>query len=779
MNVVGERELGRGSLDFFAYRRHWILLPLFAATVFLNAALLFAVEPLVAKMILPKLGGTPAVWNTCMVFYQAVLLGGYACAHASSTWLNVRRQSALLVILQLVVFLVLPIHLGANVNSSVPHESNPIPWLLGLMLVVVGLPFFVVAMTGPLLQRWFSATAHREAHDPYFLYGPSNLGSIIALLSYPLFVEPKWGLADQAWLWAVGYGVVVFFTFTIAVLLRRPGVVVPTAEHALDGPTPGARSRGRRLRWIVLAFIPSSMMLGVTTYLTTNIATIPLLWVLPLALYLLSFILVFGRKTLVPHRLVQRALPIAILLLCVALLADDMEPPVLLLIGLHLGAFFIAALFCHGELARDRPEPRYLTEFYFWLALGGVLGGLFNGLVAPLIFNRVVEYPLILVLLSLVRRPTRHTVPKPWSRRFDYALPLALGAMTAGVVWGLQDRHLDPPQLRVALMFGVPAVLCYMLVDRPLRFALGVAALLLAGSLYTGEHGRPLHTERSFFGVLRITLDPTATLRQLVHGNTVHGRQRIDSESPPEPLAYYHRSGPIGQFFEALGPRLANGRIAVVGLGVGSMAAYATPRQEWTFYEIDPAVYRIASNPAFFSFLENCRAAKLEVLLGDARLRLEEAPNRYYDLIVLDAFSSDAVPVHLLTREALNLYLAKSTDHGLLAFHISNRYLDLKPVIANLARDAEDLDLEPIPGNGNRCGLVCRCREDLDVTPDEKAAGKSPSQWVVLARSTADLGKLAKSIRWHPLDQRPDLPVWRDDFSNLLGVFRWRDWGVD
>jgi SAM-dependent methyltransferase len=744
-----------------------IALPLlFAVTVFVNAALLFGVEPMIAKMILPKLGGTPAVWNTCLVFFQAVLLAGYAAAHGLTRWLGLRPQVVLTLVLQGLVFLVLPIHIAAPFMRSVPHESHPIPWLLGLLLAMAGLPFFVLAATGPLLQKWFAGTNHPAAADPYFLYGASNLGSMLALLSYPCLVEPKFRLEEQTSWWAVGFGLLLVLTLGCGFWSpRSPAVSVGGYSPPPSGPgEPERLAIRRRAKWVALAFVPSSLMLGVTTYLSTDIATIPLLWVIPLALYLLTFILAFARWQLIPHRLMRRTLPLGILLLTICLLSEDMQPPIWLLIPLHLLTFFGAGLFCHGELARDRPGPAHLTEFYLWLAVGGVLGGLFNALVAPLVFNRIVEYPLALVLLCLLRPGPPKARLGRWSRWLDWGLPLALGGLTAGLIVRLPSQSLEPLQLRLGLMFGLPAVLCYTFVDRPRRFALGVTALLVAGLLYTGAHGRPLYTERSFFGVLRVTLDPTGTFRQLVHGNTVHGRQRIDEEGPPVPRSYYHRDGPIGRLFAVLprmNPQFAEARIGVVGLGVGSLAAYAEPGQQWTFYEIDPAVKRLASNPAYFTFLQKCRAEKLDVVLGDARLRLEDAPEHHYDLFILDAFSSDAVPVHLLTREAMRLYRDKLAPGGLLAFHISNRYLDLKPVLGNLAADAE---------------WSCRVREDLGGV--DKDSGKDPSVWVVMANSKNALEPLSKAL-WEPLPGHPGVEVWKDDFSNLLGIFKWQEWGGD
>lgn len=741
---------------------------LFAAAVTLNAFLLFAVEPLIARMILPLLGGTPAVWNTCMVFFQAMLLAGYAAAHALTTRLRLRTQTLLYPCLLLPVFLVLPIRIGEGTLRAVPHESNPVFWLLGLLVVLVGLPFLVVATTGALLQKWFASTDHPAAKDPYFLYATSNLGSMAALISYPLLMEPKFRLVHQTWLWTAGYWLLAVLVLGCALVANRSRVAEPWPVPAWEDVGDEGITFGRRLRWIALAFVPSSLLLGVTTYLSTDIATIPLLWIIPLAIYLLTFIIVFSRRPLVPHWLAGRALPMGILVLTVLLLAEDLQPPISLVVVLHLLTFFVAALFCHGELAADRPSARHLTEFYLWLAVGGVLGGLFNVLLAPVLFSRIIEYPVALVLVCLLRRRPAGSSSSPLSAWLDYLLPAVLGGMTAALILGAEKFGLKSNQLNVALMFGLPAVLCYALETRPLRFALGVAAIMAASVLHTTGQGKPLYTERSFFGVLRVTMDRTKTYYQLVHGNTIHGRHNLQptgSDGRQEPLSYYHRTGPIGQVFEKIRPRFAKARVGVVGLGVGALAWYARPEEEWTYYEIDPAVKRLAANTTYFTYLRDCRASQMDVVLGDARLRLREAPDHHYDLLVLDAFSSDAVPVHLLTREALDLYLSKLAPGGVLACHISNRFLDLRPVWANLARDA---------------GLVCRCREDLNVGPVETAEGKDPSQWVVLANTAADLGPIQRSVFWDDLLKTPPRgEMWTDDFSNILSIFKWFDWERD
>jgi spermidine synthase len=496
-------------------------------------------------------------------------------------------------------------------------------------------------------------------------------------------------------------------------------------------------------------------MLGVTTYLSTDIAAIPLLWVLPLSLYLLSFVVTFARRPRRPLRGAARALPMAVLVLSFTTLFEVV--PLAFALPLHLVTFFQAALVCHGQLADDRPPARHLTAFYLSLSLGGVLGGLFNAVVAPLVFDRVVEYPLALVLLCLLRPAADRLERGARQRWLDLGLPAALGALlAAALVLGLPALHGLSPELALTLLSAPAILICYSFKERPVRFALGIGVVLLVGGLSPASPERTLHRERSFFGVLRVLEDARGNHR-LAHGNTLHGQQNFTS-ARGEPLTYYHRTGPIGHVLAAFQQRTGPRSIAVVGLGAGSLACYARGEEDWTFYEIDPAVERVARNPQYFTFLQDSRARKLNVVLGDARLRLQDAPEREYELIVLDAFSSDAIPVHLLTREAWTLYLGKLAPAGLLAVHISNRSLDLKPVLRELARDAQ---------------LVNRFWRDEDLSPQEQQMGKTPSEWVVMARQEGDLGELARDPRWGPLPEWPRVSVWRDDFSNILSVLPW------
>ncbi|MBI4355428.1 MAG: fused MFS/spermidine synthase [Candidatus Omnitrophica bacterium] len=740
------------------------MVALFSLTLFTSAWLLFMVQLMFAKMALPLLGGTPAVWNTCVVFFQAALLAGYGYAHATTAGLGLRRQSRLHLVLVLIPLAFLPLRVPAG--WAPPVQTNPIPWLLGLMTLTVGVPFFVVSSSAPMLQRWFTGTGHPASGDPYFLYAASNLGSLSALLAYPVLVEPYLRLADQSRLWAAGYSCLIvlmsvcaFLVWRSGAAIRRPGsssasAAAPVAgsiEHA-GGPTVS-----RRLWWVLLSFVPSSYMLGVTTHISTDVAAIPLLWVVPLALYLLTFIIVFARRPPVPHRWMVRWLPLIVLPLAV-MMVTKVTKPMWGMILLHLATFFVAAMVCHGELAQERPQPRHLTEYYLYMSLGGVLGGVFNALVAPLVFNTVLEYPLAIVLACLLRPSTIVGQPRPRSHWLDVALPLALGALVAGLVLHLKFFGAKPRWLWLGLLCVPTTFICYSFRYRPIRFGLGLGAFLMVGMFLTADWERALHVERSFFGVYRVmfTRKASGAFYDLYHGTTLHGRQSLDPARRCEPLSYYHPTGPLGQIFAAFNETAKRPQVAVVGLGTGSTAGYAKPGQRWTFYEIDPAVERLARNPRYFTFLQDC-APDAHVVLGDARLSLLRASDRDYGLIIVDAFSSDAIPVHLITRQAVALYLRKLSPGGLLAFHISNRYLELQPVLGDLAAGAQ---------------LVCVAQLEKAVAQADWDQGKSSSQWVVMARRQGDLGPLASDARWERVTGRPGAEEWTDDFSNIVSVFR-------
>jgi len=746
------------------------LLLLFVLSLFVSATLLFWIEPLFAKMILPMLGGSPAVWNTCIVFYQAMLLAGYVYAHVTTRLLKIRLQTIFHLGLLFLVFFTLPISISDGWTP--PVTSNPIPWLFLLLLVSIGLPFFAISTNAPLLQKWFSTTRHPSAKDPYFLYSASNLGSMGALLGYPFFIERYLSLAEQSRLWTGGYVFWAGLISVCAVIVLRSsrnreshldsGAVPDFESIALADHSTGELKVSQRIRWVLLSFAPSSLLLGVTNYITTDIAQVPLLWVIPLAIYLLTFILVFATKPILPYKLMVRAQPLLLLPIMIPFYWGFTIIS-WVIIPLHLLAFFVTAMVCHGELANSRPSTTHLTEFYLWLSVGGVLGGLFNVIVAPVTFDSLAEYPLVIVLACLLRPSLVPDAAKVYRRWLDVGLPLITLIVFGTARWGFgKIMSLGSTRLESIPGFGLIAVIlvsclagviCLSFSDRPIRFGLCLGGLMLAGTLCAPGQNQLLYSERNFFGILKVLYEPKSDCHLLFHGTTIHGAQSRNPALSREPLTYYHRTGPLGQVFET--PASGKSRVAIIGLGTGSIACYGKPGQLFTFYEIDPAVERIARDKRYFTFVSEC-PAKVDVVLGDARLSLSRTPDHRYDLIILDAFSSDSIPIHLLTREAIKLYLKKLANKGLLAFHVSNRYLNLQPILGDLAQDA---------------GLRCLVQEDRKVSEAEKKAKKCPSDWVVMASGKSDLGKLIEDPRWKTLPGRPGTRLWTDDFSNVLSVF--------
>jgi hypothetical protein len=786
----------------------------FSATLFLSAFLLFLIQPMIGKMVLPLLGGSPMVWNTCMVFFQVTLLAGYLYAHLLSRMLDVRRAICVHVLLMLpvigtLIFVTLPYSLAhgpaagsgrllPDIPSGVFTElrdrlhldtaqDRPIVFLLATLALSVGAPLFLLSASAPLCQRWFAHTAHSASRDPYFLYAASNAGSLLALLAYPILVEPNLGLLDQASAWAVGYVVVVVLlgacgvSVLISLARPRPQLFEPAAVPRLtDQPL----TFGRRFRWLFLAAVPSSLLLGVTTHLTTDVAALPLFWVVPLALYLLTFILAFRRSSVSNSR-VRVGFMATLVILQTQALAHGLTNPPWLLFPLHLIAFFAIALVCHGELAASRPSSEHLTEFYLWLSLGGVLGGMFNTLVAPWLFDLTFELPLAIVLACLLMPRLTESSDKRFVNWLDLWLPVLLGLLVATAALTIGTSFWP----HVVLVGVLPSLICLGFVRRPVRFALGVGALMLAGSLgSTSVSERHLvYIERNFFGTIRVVDGMTdertpRRYREFIHGTTTHGRQILsdDRVERNEPLAYFGRSGPVGDIFASLPPKQRFSRsFGILGLGIGTLASYfdvvEEPAQTWFFYEIDPAVIEVAKGR--FNYLSDVPIAKkgqkyvfplkeklaflLDIYPGDARLGLERSVMNRLDILFADAFSSDAVPVHLLTREALGLYMRSIQPAGFIVFNVTNRYLDLEPVLGDLAADA---------------GLVCIARRQgaEELSAEDFGKGIRPSHWVVMARKEEDLGNLAKNPRWHKVEGRPGVRVWSDDYSNLLGAFRWR-----
>jgi hypothetical protein len=746
------------------------LLPvlLFGTTLFASSALLFLVEPMFTKLVVPLLGSSPSVWNTAVLFFQAALLAGYAYSHLTTKWLGVRRQAVLHLAVLSLPLLVLPIGIPRDWNP--PSQHTPVLWLLGLLAFTVGPPFFVISSAGPLLQRWFASGSHARSADPYFLYRASNLGSAVGLIAYPALVEPSLRLHEQTSLWSLGYAGVIVLTIGCAVFVWRSppnssGVGVSRVNDPLARS--GQPTSRDRARWLTLSFVPASLMLGVTSYLTVDITPMPLLWVIPLGIYLLSFVLAFSPRFLEALPWVGRAFPIAALPTVLTIVLKGGRPFWLLMV-LHLLTFLLAALVSHGRLAQSRPAARFLTEFYLWIAVGGVLGGVFNALIAPVVFDSFVEYPLMIVVALMLRPPPvraqqaegSHEEKSPsWTAvLLDLVLPVLLGLFVVALLFIVGSRANTEEVVARAILVGIPALICVVFLDRPVRFAFGLAAILLA-TASLGAQGRTLYASRTFFGVNRVEADTRKGLHVLLNGTTVHGTQSTKPEYRDEPLAYYSRSGPLGDVFRAFDSREADQDIAVVGLGTGAMACYSRPGEVWTFYEIDPEVSRIARDTKLFTFLRDCIDPRaLRVLFGDARLSLSRAREHQYGLIAIDAFNSDAIPVHLLTREALRLYLSKLAPRGVLAFHISNNFVDLHPVLAAAAADA---------------GLTAFARSAASTKPPGGPGGIFPSEWVVMAKNIRDLGALSTDPGWHQLRAQIRFPLWTDDFSNLLRVFRW------
>ncbi|HST58292.1 MAG TPA: fused MFS/spermidine synthase [Longimicrobium sp.] len=842
------------------------LLAMFTAAVFLSAFLLFLVQPMFGKMVLPLLGGSPAVWNTCMLFFQAALLGGYLYAHVSSRW-TVRRQAIVHLALLALAALALPV----TVRGAVPPGGGaPIPWLLALMAMTVGAPFLMLSGTGVVLQRWFSRSGHPQAAEPYQLYAASNLGSALALLAYPFLMEPRMRLAGQSGTWAIGYGLLALLIAACAWRVWRtadalasiqspvssesaaadasvssasaasmdapastastaadasiasaestasagsiasPGSTASAGSIASPGSTASAESSAslgsaaadvsiasanttastgstasvespasagsiaadtsiaspattataevraegaptlrERLIWTGLAFIPSSLLLAVTTYVTTDLSPAPLLWVLPLALYLLSFTLVFARRPLLPHAWMVAVQPAAIGA-AVLLLAGGHLKSVAFAVPLHLLGLFVVSMTAHGELARRRPHPRHLTEFYLWISVGGVLGGVFNALVAPVVFNDVWEYPIILALACLAR---------PWpEERLDWRkhlFALVRAAAFAYALIYLTRQDTLAPLVVVIVGFLLVSLLSVGLRRTPVWLMACIGTVLAVRVYATLTEPGVLLAERTFFGRYKVMhFEPAGGFHVLRHGSTLHGAQSLQPNRRREPLTYYLQHGPLGQIFFASILRQGERRVAVVGLGTGTTAAYISEGEQWTFYEIDPGIERIARDTAYFTYMSDA-PVRPRVVLGDARLQLARDSAQKYDLILLDAFSSDAIPVHLITREALDTYLSRLAPGGIVAFHVSNRYLDLEPVVAALAKDR---------------GLAARAGQGPRGMRDTY---ESNSTWIALARQEADLGPLTADVQWWVPRLRDDVDVWTDDYSSLLTVFEW------
>lgn len=760
--------------------------PAYVASIFASAFLLFLIQPLVARMLLPQYGGTPAVWNTALVFFQCMLVAGYAYAHLSLRALGARRQLVLQAAVIVLPLLFLPP--AASTVSRLADSGRPVQSVMLVLTALVGLPFFVLASNSSLIQRWYSLSGLTGADRPYRLYAASNLGSMLALLAYPFVVEPIWGLDRQAGLWSIGY--LIFAGLTLGVMaytgrrlgrrtgqsVAEPGVpsdaddperhaaanLSPAGDPELVDPATAipAPTPGRRLGWALRAAIAVSLLLSTTMQITTDVAPVPLLWIAPLALYLLTFIIAFARPAAIP----RRGLAAATLMLVTLSLAIMLLPGSLVLlevnVGLPLLILAAGALLCHVDIARDPPAPAWLTEYYLWISVGGAVGGILNSLVAPVVFHSVAEYPItfgLLVLVALFPPGAAPALPGRDLRR-PAAWVLILG-MAAAALWSAANIDSAPPLLLVAVVLPqlvlVLGLVVLWLADRRGeaggRWAFAYAVALAVGLVIGGylKPERVVDRGRGFFGVLRVI--EIGDVRELYHGAIVHGSQSHDPALRRVPGTYYHPRTPMGRL---VGQAPDGAALGLIGLGTGALAALCKPGQTMTYFEIDPLVARMAHED--FTFLADAPCHP-QVVLGDGRLRIAEQPDRAYDSLIVDAFSGDAVPIHLLTAEALALYLRKLNPHGILAFHISNRYVDLRPVLASAAAEA------------SLAGAAIKWQPD-EASRDE---GARDSDVVALSPDPAVIERLIRAeAGWEPLG--PDRGIrWTDNHADLLSVLEW------
>ena len=731
-------------------RSSWALVSVFTLSIFLSATLLFSVQPLFAKLVLPLLGGSSSVWNTAMVFFQGMLLGGYIYAHLISKYLKLPLQIICHgIVLSLGLFF-LPLAIASGWTP--PEGGAQSFWLIGLFAVSVGMPFFAISANAPLLQRWFSRTDHKDAQDPYFLYAASNAGSLLSLCLYPILFEPLLRLQAQTEIWAKGYWalIAVILAAGLFAFLNRAKDAETVKSEALPAEKITAK---QRVFWIFLAFIPSSLMLGVTSHMANNIASAPFLWIIPLALYLLTFVIVFAKKPIVTPKQLAILFPWVIL---VALIAGFvLKLFVLVSIGLSLICYFTIALYCHGRLVEARPDVANLTEFYIWMSFGGVLGGVFNALIAPAIFPNVYEYLIILIAAQLA-------VPPKTEMSFDVikgkAIHLAKYAIPAVIIYkGLALTGLDA---RIGAFIGGGVFLLGLsrMRGQTKTFFLDLGILAVLVMLVPTLYHKPILTDRSFFGVLHVkeVESEHGLVHKFVHGDTIHNYQFRDAEKRKIPLAYYAPGNTFDMAMQAARVESPQMSIAMVGLGAGAMACYEKPGDNWTYYEIDPAVVDMATNPEYFSFMSDCSVAS-DIRIGDARMTLEALAANSQDVIVIDAFSSDSIPTHLLTTEALALYRSKLKEDGLIFFHTSNRVMDVASVVVRLADQA---------------GLASRYISKSDFSDKEYGEFYIASTGVLIGQERRIVAATSHNPDWEILQPSPSVKAWSDDYSSIIGSIK-------
>jgi predicted methyltransferase len=731
----------------------------FALPIGLSAFLLFSVEPLVGRLVLPVFGGTPAVWATILFFFQAVLLAGYLYGHVSVTRLG-QWGPPLHIAVAVLGFLMLLIAPTRIADLRI-EAVTPVLDLLRILIVIVGLPAFVLTTTTPLLSGWFEAARSDREGDPYWLYALSNGGSLLALLAYPLIIEPRLGLTSQRQVWAVGYAALVVLlavgaTRVMPVLRSRAAEAMSSARvGALVSADPIDWSR--RLRWLLLAAIPSGLLSAVTTFIATDLVSAPLLWVAPLAVYLASFIIAFSPRGGRGIRFATLAAPAMITLLWVPY-GSAGGWPILVILAMELGAFGIVAVALHGRLAQDRPDPAHLTEFYLILSTGGALASGFVALVAPVVFPGVWEYPLLLIgaLVALALVTSRVPRPSRDGRILDFrpftmgfrARVLPYAAVGAAMIVGLVATGALATEAGIRWLLVGGLVL--LVGARPWFLALSTAFVLALATFVLQPPAE--FRARSFFGVTEVMKNPTGDLTLLMNGTTVHGSQSTDPAKARIPQSYYVENGPIGDLFRFENARSGGSlEVGVAGLGGGALAAYVEPGMAMTFFEIDPVVIQVASDPRYFTYLSGAPVPPA-IVLGDARLSIEAEPAHRFDMLILDAFSSDSPPVHLFTVEAVADELRTVKPDGVIAFHVSNRYYDLAPPVAAAAA---------------RLGLTVLERYHSPAAIHEP--GETASHWLAASSDATAIAAL-RADGW--TDARPADRPFTDDYADLLHYLR-------
>jgi hypothetical protein len=721
---------------------------LFAVTVIASAALVFTVEPMMARLLLPLLGGSAAVWNTSLGFFQIALLAGYIYAHLLQRLPKIGVQIIVHMTVLLAAGLYLPLHVAGVFGQ--PSSTAPTMWLVGVLAASLGLPFATLSATAPLVQAWHARTVrHEHGGEPYALYAASNLGSLVALVAYPVLIEPNIGLHVQTAIWSGGYGVFMVLAAALSLAVWRTAQTPGVAAAPVSLPVGGNILR-ERLIWLALAAVPSSLMLGVTNFVTTELGSAPFLWVAPLALYLCTFIIAFHRHQIFRPEVIL-ALQAPLLVVCTFLV---WLPAFLPEIAIHIICFFLTALVCHQGLVARRPPAERLTDFYVWISLGGVVGGAFNAFIAPQIFNSVIEYPAVLILSCLARPCGLGTV----NTRLRFVVLLSLASAAAAVLLVWDTKQWGPTTGFLSLgMLSITAVCALLLRDRAVLFLVAIFALVVAGN-HVFDRRDVLHRWRDFFGVLSLTHQQVPGLgdvRMLLHGVTLHGAQSSLKEYRCRPLTYFAPETPIGQVFDSVRSRKNAINVGAVGLGAGSVAAYVRPGDTLRFFEIDPLVIQVATNSGYFSYTTACAQGRISYTLGDARLMLAKQPSQSYDILLIDAFSSDSIPAHLLTAEALRMYLSKLTSGGVLILHLSNRHLDL---------------MHPAMAAASAVGAYA-LQQTYKTANDQVQTNlwTASEQAVIIGNSRKVLEPFISDERWSKADANGVRP-WTDDYTDIFGA---------